>query len=75
VDEAEALAREAVELARSTDFLNAQGDTLVDLAEILSLAGRPAEAAAALDEAVALYERKGNVVSASRARSALAAVR
>jgi tetratricopeptide (TPR) repeat protein len=74
VDEAEALAREAVELARGTDCLNLRGDTLVDLAEILSLAGRPAEAAAALAEAVALYERKGNVVSAARASAQLQAI-
>jgi tetratricopeptide (TPR) repeat protein len=73
--EAEHLIRGAVGLAEQTNLLEIRGDTIVDLAEILSLAGRPAEAAAALDEAVALYERKGNVVSASRARSALAAVR
>jgi tetratricopeptide (TPR) repeat protein len=69
LDEAEALARDAVELGRQTDFLNIRGDTLVDLAGILRLSGRPAESTAtALEEAVALYERKGNVVSAARAR-------
>jgi tetratricopeptide (TPR) repeat protein len=71
VDEAETLAREAAELARGTDFLNLRGDTLVDLAEILTLAGKPENAATALDEAVALYERKGNVVSAAKARALL----
>jgi class 3 adenylate cyclase/tetratricopeptide (TPR) repeat protein len=70
LDEAEALARDAVELSRQSDFLNIRGDTLVDLAGILRLCGRPAESAAtALEEAVALYERKGNVVSAARARA------
>jgi DNA-binding SARP family transcriptional activator len=75
LEEAEELAREAVELGRRSDFLNFCGDALVDLAAILSLAGRPEEAAPVLEEAIELYERKGNVVSASRARSALAAVR
>jgi tetratricopeptide (TPR) repeat protein len=73
--EAEKLARDAVELARGSDCLVLRGDTLVDLAEILGRAGRPEEAAAPLEEAVAFYERKGNIVSAAKARSALAAVR
>jgi tetratricopeptide (TPR) repeat protein len=70
--EAEQLAREAVEVGRSSDFLNLRGDTLVDLAEILKRADRPEEAAARLREAVNLYERKGNVVSAATARATLA---
>jgi class 3 adenylate cyclase len=45
LDEAEVLARKAVELADSTDLLNTQGDTLVDLSEVLSLAQQPVEAA------------------------------
>jgi DNA-binding SARP family transcriptional activator len=72
LDEAEALARDAVELAGRTDLLNTRGDTLVDLAEILRLAERPAEAAKALEEAVGLFERKENVVAAANARAALA---
>ena len=71
LDEAEALAREAVELGRRTDCLNLRGDTLVDLAEILARAGRPEEGASPLREAVDLYERKGNVVSAAKARALL----
>ncbi len=72
LNEAEELAREAVELGRGSDFLNFRGDTLVDLAEILTRAGRPEEGASPLREAVELYERKGNVVSAAKARAALA---
>ncbi len=62
--EAAALAREAVELAARTDFLNLHGDALVDLAEVLRAGGRPAEAEAADADAVILYERKGNSVAA-----------
>jgi hypothetical protein len=36
---------------------------------VLDRAGRVGEAAAALHDAIALYERKGNIVSASRARA------
>jgi hypothetical protein len=41
----------------------------VDLAEVLRLAGRAEEASAALERAVELYERKGNSVSAGKARA------
>jgi tetratricopeptide (TPR) repeat protein len=74
LDDADRLAREAVELARPTDLLIGRGDTLIDLAEILALAGRPEHAVPALEEAVSLYERKGNVVSAARARAQLQAI-
>ena len=66
-----AIAREAVGHAEGTEFLGFHADALLVLAEVLRLAGEPAEAAAALEEAVALYERKGNVVSAAKARAAL----
>ena len=70
--EAELLAREAVTLAAQTDALGFHGDALMGLAEILRLAGRPEEALGALEEAMRLYERKGNVVSAGKARALLA---
>jgi hypothetical protein len=44
----------------------------MDLAEVLRLGENPAEARASLEEALALYERKGNLVSAERARRTLA---
>ena len=69
-EEAERLAREAVALGADTDMLNAHGDALLDLAEVLALAGR--DARAELEEALALYERKGNLVMAERTRSRLA---
>ena len=69
IDAAEALAREAVRLVESTDLLCDRGDALLDLAEVLRLAGRPFEAEAEARRALELYERKGNVVLAERARS------
>ena len=53
-------------------MLDAQGDAYTDLAEVLLLAGAPSDAAAALNEALERYERKENLVSASRARERLA---
>jgi tetratricopeptide (TPR) repeat protein len=70
--EAGRLAREAVAVSAETDMLDAQGDAYADLAEVLSLADRPTEAAAALEQALARYERKGNLVSAQRTRARLA---
>jgi tetratricopeptide (TPR) repeat protein len=67
-EEAEALAREAVAIAERIDFLSTQGDALLDLAEVLRLAGRKAEALIAVDEAAERYERKGNLASLERAR-------
>ena len=70
--EAERLAREAVAICDETDMLDAQGDVYADLGEVLLLAGKPDEAATALEQALERYERKGNVVSAQRARARLA---
>jgi class 3 adenylate cyclase len=69
--EAERLAREAVELAASTDFLTLRGDAFLDLATVLEVGGQAPEAVAALTEGLELYERKGNLVSAERARARL----
>jgi tetratricopeptide (TPR) repeat protein len=70
-EEAVRLAREAVAIAATTDDLSGQGDTNADLAEVLELAGKPDEAVTALEQALDRYERKGNVVSATRARCRL----
>jgi class 3 adenylate cyclase/tetratricopeptide (TPR) repeat protein len=72
VDGAERLAREAVELAFGTDALNLRGDCFHRLAEVLNLAGRGAAISTAVEQAIRLYEKKGNVVSAEQARSLLA---
>ena len=70
LQEGERLAREAVALAAETDMLNANADALLDLAEVLARAGQ--DARPELDRALALYERKGNLVMAERTRSRLA---
>jgi tetratricopeptide (TPR) repeat protein len=67
VDEAEALAREAVALTERTDALNQRGYALLSLAEVLRIAGSSEEAWACAGSAADLFTRKGNVVSAARA--------
>jgi predicted ATPase/class 3 adenylate cyclase len=68
---AERLAREAVRLAEAIDYLNVHGDALMDLADVLRSGGRQPDALAAAERAVRLYERKGNVASAAKARTLL----
>jgi class 3 adenylate cyclase/tetratricopeptide (TPR) repeat protein len=65
--EAEALCRVAVNVAATTDDLELHGDATRDLAEVLTVAHRGREAATLSEAAAALYERKGDVVSARRA--------
>jgi DNA-binding SARP family transcriptional activator/class 3 adenylate cyclase len=67
-EEADELAREGVAVAAASEFIVLHADVLLDLAEVLELAGRPDEARAAAADAVSLYERKGNVAAARRAR-------
>jgi ATP/maltotriose-dependent transcriptional regulator MalT len=74
LDVAEALGHEAVHLAEPTDLLVVRGDALLDLSEVERMAGRTAEAEAATRRAIELYERKGNLVSAARARSLATAI-
>jgi tetratricopeptide (TPR) repeat protein len=69
------LAREAAERADRTDSLQMAGDAHADLAEVLLAAGASAEAAREMEQAVRLYERKGNILSAQRARARLAQLR
>ncbi len=72
VEDAEELAREAVALAEPTDALDTRADGLADLAEVLRLVGRTDDTKAVLEAAIGLYEQKGDVVSAARARDVLA---
>jgi ATP/maltotriose-dependent transcriptional regulator MalT len=70
-DEAERIAREAADLAADTDALNMRAHALMSLAQVFAAAGRADEAAAGVDEAVGLYESKGNVAAAKTARGLL----
>ena len=72
--EAERLGREAIAIADTTDDLRLQGNVYVDLAEVLSLAGRPNDAADILRGALERYERKGVVVMVERTRERLQAL-
>jgi tetratricopeptide (TPR) repeat protein len=70
--EAERLALEACDLLGPTDYLNNQGDALLDFAEVLKVAGRAPEAARRAKEAFEAYEQKGNVAAREQAHAFLA---
>jgi ATP/maltotriose-dependent transcriptional regulator MalT len=70
-DEAESLARTALGHATGTDFVAVHANALLVMAEILRLAGRPKAAAPLVGEALALFDLKGNLVSAAKARAVL----
>jgi class 3 adenylate cyclase/predicted ATPase len=63
VEAAERLAREATASAARTDFLDLRAHAVGDLAEVLRLMGRSEESAAAVQEAIRLYEQKGNIAA------------
>jgi class 3 adenylate cyclase/tetratricopeptide (TPR) repeat protein len=69
------LSVEATDRARRSDDLPVIGDSLFDHAEVLRLVGRGHEARAVLEEALAVYERKGIVPSIERTRALLAEIR
>jgi hypothetical protein len=72
--QAEQVAREAVAIASSTDYLDLHANTLADLAQILTLAGRADEAATTRAEAIRLYNEKGNVAAVRTLRGLASAV-
>ena len=55
-----------------TDSIHVQGGVFMDVSEVLDRAGLAGEAREAVKEALALYERKGNLASTARAREAMA---
>ena len=73
VQEAEFVAREALAIVELTDLLDLHGDVLLDLAEVQGLAGRDDDARLCVERALGLFERKGNIVSAEKARALLQA--
>jgi predicted ATPase/class 3 adenylate cyclase len=68
IDEAVALAGEAVDLLGQTDAPVWRGDAARDQAEVLRVAGRLSGARESLTEALRLYESKGDVASTELAR-------
>jgi class 3 adenylate cyclase/tetratricopeptide (TPR) repeat protein len=68
-DAAERLSDEAATIAASTDWLDDRGEVLMTRGRILRSCGRPEEASRAFHQALDLFSRKGNVVSAARARA------
>ena len=72
-EEAVVLAREVVASLVDRDNITAHAELLVDLAEVLRAHGDLDSAAAALEEAIALHEEKGNVLPAEQCRELLAA--
>jgi predicted ATPase/class 3 adenylate cyclase len=71
---AEALVREAVAIADTTDFVNERADALIDLSHVLEVSSQPNEAVAAASGALNLYELKGNVTAAAATRHRLAKI-
>ena len=71
IDTAEALVQDALRLSAATDDTNQHARVLLDLAHILELRGRNDGAVGAAEEAISLFARKGNVVSAEAARELL----
>ena len=72
--EAEGFARDAVAVAEPGDTVILRADALGCLGDVLLAARSPSEAVSVLEHAVALYEGKGDVVSASRRRATLDAL-
>jgi len=68
-DSALAAVDEGLVTVLRTDYLNFTADTHRIRGRVLLAAGRRAEAEAAFDEAVRLFEHKGNVASARRLRA------
>ena len=71
IDEAITLAQEAVALRRQADAPVLLAEALEDFGEVLRFAGRDQEARSQREQALALYERKGDEVSAGRLRTLL----
>jgi class 3 adenylate cyclase/tetratricopeptide (TPR) repeat protein len=72
--EAERLARDAVYRVGKTDQLDSRAEAHVDLAEVLRLAGRGAEAILELERAIGLYQKKGNKIGERNAHRQLARI-
>jgi tetratricopeptide (TPR) repeat protein len=74
-EEAERLAREALDILAETESLDTQSRSWSSLAYVLASAGRVDEALDAYRRSLEMLERKGNVVSAPRVRRTMAILR
>jgi class 3 adenylate cyclase/tetratricopeptide (TPR) repeat protein len=72
-DEGEAMVREALTLIRGAEDPDSQATVLLDLVEVLRLAGRHEEASDRAKEAAELFERKGDLVGARHAAELVSA--
>ena len=70
--EAEELGRGAVGYALKTDFPRIHAEAYLALAHVLSRSGRNSEARPLVEQAIALYESRGDVVNSGRGRQLLA---
>jgi ATP/maltotriose-dependent transcriptional regulator MalT len=68
---AKELACEAIAFVGESDFVPVHAEALMDLAEVLELADEQRAAAVTVQEAARLFEQKGNVRAARRARARL----
>lgn len=59
-------------MIEASDFTNDRADARMDLAEAHELAGRAEDSRTAAEEAIVLFDEKGNVLQASNARAWLA---
>jgi tetratricopeptide (TPR) repeat protein len=71
-EEAERLAREAVDLIRTSDAPVKQADALMDLAEVLVKSGQTHAAQEVIEESRRLYESKQSSVARAQAEALLA---
>ena len=74
LEEAEALAQLAVDLAFQTEAIDLQAEALAELAVVLNAAGKVEEAGLRIAEAIQLYGQKGNLVATKRAHAFQAAL-
>jgi DNA-binding SARP family transcriptional activator len=72
LEEAERLALEAVAFADTTDSPCQRGEVLLDLAEVLRFADRPQQAAETAEQAIQLFDLKGDRPSSAKTRGFLA---
>jgi class 3 adenylate cyclase/tetratricopeptide (TPR) repeat protein len=71
IEAAETFVQDALRLAAATDDTNQHARVLLDHAHIFELRGRTDDAVGAVQQAVSLFDQKGNVVSAEAARGLL----